>query len=67
MVDHDPSNVRESSFSAAVIRMIIEGRSPNLRHVARIHRVGLDWLIERISAIQCPLDMRVQQNNWVIC
>ena len=33
----------------AVIKMIIKGRSPNLRHVARTHRVDLDWLFERIS------------------
>ena len=32
----------------AVIKMIIKGRSPNLRHVARTHRVDLDWLFERI-------------------
>ena len=28
--------------------MIIKGRSPNLRHVARTQRVDLDWLFERI-------------------
>ena len=28
--------------------MIIKGRSPNLRHVGRTHRVDLDWLFERI-------------------
>ena len=33
----------------AVIKMIIKGRSPNLRHVARTHRVDLDWLFERVS------------------
>ena len=32
----------------AVIKMTIKGRSPNLRHVARTHRVDLDWLFERI-------------------
>ena len=32
----------------AVIKMIIKGRSPNLRHVGRAHRVDLDWLFERI-------------------
>ena len=33
----------------AIIKMIIKGRSPNLRHVARTHRVDLDWLFERVS------------------
>ena len=30
----------------AVIKMTIEGRSPNMRHVARTHRVDLDWLFD---------------------
>ena len=33
----------------AVLKMIIKGRSPNMRHVGRTHRVDLDWLFERIS------------------
>ena len=33
----------------AVIKMIVKGRSPNLRHVGRTHRVDLDWLFERIN------------------
>ena len=28
----------------AVIKMIIKGRSPTMRHVSRTHRVALDWL-----------------------
>ncbi len=32
----------------AVIKMTVKGRCPNLRHVARTHRVDLDWLFERI-------------------
>ena len=32
-----------------VIKMIIKGRSPTLRHVSRTHRVALDWLVDRIS------------------
>ena len=31
----------------AVIKTIVKGRSPNLRHVGRTHRVDLDWLFER--------------------
>jgi hypothetical protein len=32
----------------AVIKMTTKGRSPNMRHVARTHRIDLDWLFERI-------------------
>ena len=32
----------------AVIKMIIKGRSPTMRHVSRTHRVALDGLFERI-------------------
>ena len=35
--------------NTAVITMTIKGRSPALRHVARTHRVNLDWLFERIK------------------
>ena len=30
----------------AVIKMIIKGRSPTMRHVSRTHRVALDWLFD---------------------
>jgi len=33
----------------AVIKMVVKQRSPQLRHVARTHRVNLDWLFDRIS------------------
>ena len=33
----------------AGIKMVVKGRSPQLRHVARTHRVNLDWLFERIK------------------
>ena len=39
----------------AVIKMIIKGRSPTMRHVSRIHRVALDWLFDRIR-----LDPKIQ-------
>ena len=39
----------------AVIKMIIKGRSPTMRHVSRTHRVALDWLIDRIN-----LDPKIQ-------
>ena len=54
-VDHVSSNVRSSQFGAvlyvfegneAVIKMIIKGRSPTMRHVSRTHTVALDWLFD---------------------
>ena len=39
----------------AVIKMIIKGRSPTMRHVSRSHRVVLDWLFDRIN-----LDPKIQ-------
>ena len=50
-VDFIPSNVQSSHQEAllyvfedneAVIKMIIKGRSPTMRHVSRTHRVALD-------------------------
>ena len=32
-----------------VIKMIIQRRSPTMRHVSRTHRVALDWLFDRIN------------------
>ena len=63
-IDCVPSNVQFSHQEAllyvfedneAVIKMIIKGRSPTMRHVSRTHRVALDWLFERIN-----LDPKVQ-------
>ena len=39
----------------AVIKMIIKGRSPTVRHVSRTHRVALDLLFYRIN-----LDLKIQ-------
>ena len=39
----------------AVIKMILKGRSPTMRHVSRTHRVALDWLFDRIN-----LDPKIQ-------
>ena len=58
-VDRVPSNVQFSPQEAllyvfedneAVIKMIIKGRSPTMRHVSRTHRVALDWLFDRIKS-----------------
>ena len=54
-IDSVPSNVQSSRQEAllyvfedteAVIKMIIKGRSPTMRHVSRTHRVALDWLFD---------------------
>ena len=63
-IDSVPSNVQSSRHEAllyvfddneAVIKMIIKGRSPTMRHVSRTHRVALDWLFDRIN-----LDSKIQ-------
>ena len=57
-VDFISSNVLSSRKEAllyvfedneAVIKMIMKGRSPTMRHVSRNHRVALDWLFDRIN------------------
>ena len=62
--DSVPSNVQSARQEAllyvfedneAVIKMIIKGRSPTMRHVSRTHRVALDWLFDRIN-----LDSKIQ-------
>ena len=63
-VDFVSSNVHSSRKEAllyffedneAVIKMIIKGRSPTMRHVSRTQRVALDWLFDRIN-----LDSKIQ-------
>ena len=63
-IDSVPSNVQSSRQEAllyvfedneAVIKMIIKGKSPTMRHVSRTHRVALDWLFDRIN-----LDSKLQ-------
>ena len=57
-IDHIPSNTIHSGDGAmlyvfeddeAVIKMMIKGRSPTMRHVSWTHRVALDWLFDRIN------------------
>ena len=38
-----------SEDNEAVIKMIIKGRSPMMRHVSRTQRVAFDWLYDRIT------------------
>ena len=63
-IDAVPSNVQSARQEAllyvfedneAIIKMIIKGRSPTMRHVPRTHRVALDWLLDRIN-----LDPKIQ-------
>ena len=63
-IDAVPSNVQSARQEAllyvfedneAVIKMIMKGRSPTVRHVSRTHRVALDWLFDRIN-----LDPKIQ-------
>ena len=63
-IDSVPSNVQSSRQEAllyvledneAVIKIIIKGRSPTMRHVSRTHRDALDWLFDRIN-----LDPKIQ-------
>ena len=63
-IDFISSNVQSSHLEAllcvfedneAVIRMIIKGRSPIMRHVSRTHRVALDWFFDRFN-----LDTKIQ-------
>ena len=63
-IDSVPSNVQSSrqevllyvfEDNEAVIKMIIKGRSPTMRHVSRTHRVALDWMFDRIN-----LDSKIQ-------
>ena len=63
-IDSVPSNVQSVRREAllyvfddneAVIKMIMKGSSPTMRHVSRTHRVALDWLFDRIN-----LDPKIQ-------
>ena len=63
-IDSVPSNVQSSRQEAllyvfedneAVIKMIIKGRRPTMKHVSRTHRVALDRLFDRIN-----LDPQIQ-------
>ena len=63
-IDHVPSSGTRSGSNVmlyvfedneAVIKMIIKGRSPSMRHVSRTHRVALDWLFDMIN-----LDSQIQ-------
>ena len=56
---HSSRSIQRNTFwcqcFVAVIKMIIKGRSPTMRHVSRTHRVALDWLFDSIN-----LDSKIQ-------
>ena len=63
-VDHVSTKVRSFQCGAmlyvledneVVIKMIMKGSSPTMRHVSRTHRVAVDWLFDRIN-----LDPKIQ-------
>ena len=63
-IDLVPSTVQSANREAllyvfedneAVIKMIMKGRSPTMRHDSRTHRVALDWLFDRNN-----LDSKIQ-------
>ena len=63
-VDYVSSSAKSSQFgemfyifedNKAVIKMIIKGRRPTMRHVSRTHGFALDWLFDRIN-----LDPKIQ-------
>ena len=66
-IDSVPSNVQSARQEAllyvfeeneAVMKMIMKGRSPTMRHVSRTHTVALDWLFDRIN-----LDSKIEIKN----
>ena len=57
-VDHVPFNTQSSQGefqlyifedNEVVIKMLIKGRDPTMRHLSRTHRAALDWLFDRIN------------------
>ena len=72
-IDNVPSKVRFSQSIAvlyvfedneAVIKMIIKGRSPTMRHVSRTHRVSLDWLFDTKHQVEISGTSRNKQWFW---
>ena len=73
-VDSFPSNANSSRQEAvlyifenneAVVKLIIKGRSPAMRHVSRTHRVALDWLCNRIMwTPRSKSNFLTPKSNW---
>ena len=47
-LSHGKAKLIAMEDNEPVIKMTVKGRSPNMRHVPRTHRIDLDWLYERI-------------------
>ena len=71
-IDLVPSNVQSASREAllyvfedneAVIKMIMKGRSPTMRHVSRTHRVALGCSIESIWTPKSKLNTSTPRTN----
>ena len=64
-IDHVPPKAQESTNRVflfleekeAVIKMIIKGSSPHMRHVSRLHGVDLDWLMQYANTTPRVADM----------
>ena len=54
----DESQLHIFEDNEAVIKMIIKGRSPTMRHMSRTYRVALDWLFDKVD-----LDPKIQIKN----
>ena len=74
-IDSVPSNVQSSRQDAllyvfedneAVIKMIIKGRSPTMRHVSRTHRVALDTK-NQLADILTKGNFRRDEWNHLLC
>ena len=67
-IDNVPHNIPNNSHSTHLLifqdnAAVIQGRSPNLRHVTRTHRVDLDWLFDRVNLDPSILIKNVRTND----
>ena len=51
-ISHPTRLVARSKDGESVIKLIMKGRSPTMRHVSGNHRVAFDWLFDRINWTQ---------------
>ena len=51
-------------MNEAVIKMIIKGWSPTMRHVSRTHGVALDWLFDKINLCIFEREKVQPCNRW---
>ena len=58
IISHHSALLHIFEDNEAVIKMIIKGRSPTMKHVSRTHRVDLHWLFDRRN-----LDLKFEMKN----